>query len=49
MRKSIFYIGLLAALLATGVSCKKKEETTKPSLTGLALKADNTTYKITKP
>lgn len=44
MRKSIFYIGLLAALLATGVSCKKKEETTKPSLTGLALKADNTTF-----
>lgn len=44
MRKSIFYIGLLAALLATGVSCKKKEETTKPSLTGLALKADNSTF-----
>lgn len=44
MRKSIFYIGLMAALLATGASCKKTEETTKPSLSGLTIKADNKTF-----
>ena len=44
MRNSILYIALMVALLATGASCKKTEETTKPSLTGLSLEADNTTY-----
>ncbi len=44
MRKSILHIGIIAALLATGASCKKNEETTKSSLAGLSIKADNKNF-----